>query len=101
MLSVDLDVAFLEWLIYVYDADEDEWLDVDSGDKKDLEWGELVEVEWEFADGVMILTLDGEEVSRSSRDLPRGMTGVGLGIYDAYGEEETALFDYIDIRPKG
>ena len=101
MLSVDLDVAFLEWLIYVYDADEDEWLDVDSGDKMDLEWGRLVEVEWEFADGVMILTLDGEEVSRSSRDLPRGMTGVGLGIYDAYGEEETALFDYIDIRPKG
>ena len=100
VLSVDLDFDFGEWYIEVYDADEDRWFPVDEGEW-DFEFGELMEVEWEFADGFMILALDGEEVSNSSQDLPSGITGVGLGIYDVSGDEDKALFDYIDIRPKG
>ena len=100
VLSVDLDFDFDEWYIDVYDADEGRWFAVDDG-LMDFEFGELVEVEWEFADGFMILTLGGREVSNSHQDLPLGMTGVGLGIYDVSGDEDKALFDYIDIRPKG
>ncbi len=99
-LSVDLDIELGEWYIWVYDADEDEWDGLDDGGL-DAEFGELVEVEWEFADGVMILTLDGEEVSNSSQDVPKGTTGIGLGMYFVLDDEDKALFDYIDIRPKG
>ena len=100
ILRVDLDPDFAEWVIWVFDEDEDDWTDLDDGDL-DAEYGELVEVEWEFADGVMILTLDGEEVSNSSRDVPKGMIGVGLGMAYALFDEDKALFDYIDIRPRG
>ena len=100
ILSVDLDFDFGEWGIYVYDANDDAWAIVDEGDL-DVEYGELVEVEWEFADDVMILTLDGEEVSNSSRSLPRSVSAVGLGIYSVVTDADKALYDYIDIRPKG
>ena len=100
ILRVDLDPDFAEWVIWVYDADEDDWDDLDDGDL-DVEYGELVEVEWEFADGLMILTLDGEEVSNSSPDVPESVTGVGLGMAYAFYDEDKALFDYIDVRPKG
>ncbi len=99
-LSLDLDIGFLEWIIWVYDANEDDW-DILDDDVLDVEFGELVEVEWEFADGVMVLTLDGEEVSNSSQDVPESMTAVGLGIYSVFSDEDKALFDYIDVRPKG
>ena len=98
-LSADLDIDLGEWSIWVYDADEGGWDELDFGDL-DAEFGELVEVEWEFADGVMVLTLDGEEVSNSSQDVPEGMTAVGLGMYSAYSDEDKALFDYIDIGSK-
>ncbi|MCY3808716.1 MAG: hypothetical protein OXG58_04640, partial [Gemmatimonadetes bacterium] len=98
-MSLDLYFEHDHWIIWSYDARQDAWYNRGYGDV-DLEFGELVEVEWEFTDGVMILTLDGGEELNSSRDLPRSMTGVGLGLYKVSNEDK-ALFDYIDVRPKG